>query len=101
LKIEDTLRAVIAVHRFMPDVLADILRKAPLNDEKVAFAWRASVGPAVDKVTTIELRGRVLHVRAKDATWQREVERSMGIVRSRMEALLGSGVIGDIRITAD
>jgi hypothetical protein len=92
---------MIPVHRFMPDVLADILRKAPLNDEKIAFAWRASVGPAVDKVTTIELRGRVLHVRAKDATWQREVERSMGIVRSRMEALLGSGVIGDIRITAD
>ena len=89
------------VHRFMPDVLADILRKAPLTDDKIAFAWRASVGPAVDKVTTIELRGRVLHVRAKDTTWQREVERSMGIVRSRMEALLGSGVIGDIRITAD
>jgi hypothetical protein len=42
----------------------------------------------------------VLHVRAKDAAWQREVERSMGIVRSRMETLLGKGVVGDIRVTA-
>jgi hypothetical protein len=91
---------VIPVHRFMPDALAAILRKAPLTPEKVAFAWRAAVGPAVDKVTTIELQGKVLHVRTKDAAWQREVERSMGIVRSRMETLLGKGVVGDIRVTA-
>ena len=55
----------------------------------------------MDKVTSVELRGRVLHVRARDAAWQREVERSMGIVRSRMEALLGRGVVGDIQVTAD
>ncbi len=55
----------------------------------------------MDKVTSVELRGRVLHVRARDASWLREVERSMGIVRSRMETLLGKGVVGDIRITAD
>ena len=84
----------------MPAALAEVLSKAPLTPEKVAFAWRAAVGPAMDKVTSVELKGRVLHVRARDAAWQREVERSMGIVRSRMEALLGKGVVGDIRITA-
>ena len=89
---------VIPVHRFMPDALAAILRKAPLTPEKVAFAWRAAVGPAVDKATTIDLQGRVLYVRTKDATWQREVERSLGLVRSRMETLLGKGVVGDIRV---
>jgi hypothetical protein len=83
----------------MPEALAEVLRKAPLTPEKIAFAWRAAVGPGMDKVTTIELRGRVLHVRAKDAAWQREVERSLGLVRSRMEALLGKGVVGDIRVT--
>jgi hypothetical protein len=91
---------MIPVHRFLPDALAQVLRKAPLTPEKVAFAWRASVGPAVDKVTTTELRGRVLYVRAKDAAWQREVERSLGIVRARLEALLGKDVVGDIRVTA-
>ena len=93
--------AVIPVHRFMSEVLVEVLRKAPLNEDKIAFAWRAAVGPGVDKVTTIALRGRVLYVHTKDAAWQREVERSMGIVRSRMEALLGKGVVGDIRVTVD
>ncbi len=92
---------MIAVQRIIPDSLASVLRRAPLTPEKVAFAWRAAVGPAINKVTTVELRGRVLHVRAKDASWQREVERSMGIVRSRMEALLGNAVIGDIRVRVD
>jgi hypothetical protein len=43
----------------------------------------------------------VLLVRTKDPSWQREVERSLGIVRSRLEALLGHGVVGDIRVIAD
>jgi hypothetical protein len=85
----------------MPDALAAILRKAPLTPEKVAFAWRAAVGPAVAKVTTIELHDRVLQVHTKDAVWQREVERSLGLVRARLEALLGKGVVGDIRVTSE
>lgn len=92
---------MIPVHQLMPSALAEVLRKAPLTPEKVAFAWRASVGPAINKVTTIELRGRVLVVHTKDASWQREVERSLGIVRSRMEALLGRGVVGDIQVRVD
>lgn len=89
------------VHRFLPDALAEILRAAPLTPEKVAFAWRTAVGSAIDNVTRVELRGRVLHVAAKDPAWQREVERSLGIVRARMEALLGRGVLGDIQVTVD
>jgi hypothetical protein len=91
---------MLSVHQLIPGVLAEVLRRAPLTPEKVTFAWRASVGPAINNVTTVELRGRVLHVRAKDASWQREVERSIGIVRSRMEALLGNDVIADIRVRA-
>ena len=90
---------MIPVQRVMPDALAAALRNAPLTPEKIAFAWRMAVGPAMDNVTTIEVEGRILHVCAKDAVWQREVERSMGIVRSRMEALLGKGSVGDIRVT--
>jgi hypothetical protein len=90
---------MIPVQRVMPDALAAALRNAPLTPEKIAFAWRMAVGPAMGNVTTIEVDGRILHVRTKDAVWQREVERSMGIVRSRMEALLGKGAVGDIRVT--
>ena len=82
----------------MPSALAEILRKAPLTPEKVAFAWRAAVGPAVDKATTIELRDGVLHVRVRDASWRREVERSAGLIRSRLAALLGN-VVRRIEVT--
>jgi hypothetical protein len=90
---------VIAVHQFMPDAVAEILRKAPLTPEKVAFAWRSAVGAAVDKASTIELRNGVLHVRARDAAWQREMERSAAVIRARLEALLGSGVVRYIDVT--
>ena len=91
--------AVIPAQQVMPGALAAILRKAPLTPEKVAFAWRTAVGPAVDRVTTIELRGSVLHVRARDAAWQREVERSAGLIRARLDALLGEGVVRGLDVT--
>ncbi len=84
---------MILVSQFLPAALAEVLRKAPLTPEKVAFAWRSAVGAAVDNVTTIELRGRVLHVRTTDAAWQREVERSAGLIRSRLARLLGDDVV--------
>ena len=87
------------VHRFMPDALAAVLRRAPLTPEKVAFSWRAAVGPAVDKATSVELHNGVLHVRAKDATWQREVERSAGLIRSRLDSLLGERVVRYIEVS--
>jgi hypothetical protein len=82
----------------MPAALAEVLRKAPLTPEKVAFAWRSAVGPAVDKATTVDLRDGILHVRARDASWQREVERSAGLIRSRLTALLGN-VVKRIEVT--
>jgi hypothetical protein len=83
---------VIPVQHVMPRVLEEILRKAPLTPEKVAFAWRSAVGATVDKATTIELRNGVLYVRARDASWQREVERSAALIRSRLTAILGNVV---------
>ena len=83
----------------MPDALAEILRKVPLTPEKIAFAWRTAVGPSVDRVTTVELKGRVLHVRAKDAAWQREVERSAGLIRARLGALLGDDVVRGLDVS--
>ena len=83
----------------MPDALAAVLRRAPLTPEKVAFSWRSAVGPAVDKVTFVELRNGVLHVRAKDATWQREVERSAALIRTRLDSLLGERVVRYIEVS--
>lgn len=97
-KIADILMRVIPVHRFLPEALADILRKAPLTEHKVAFAWRSSVGPAIDRGTTVALRNGVLHVTVKEEAWGREVERSKGLIRARLDSLLGAGVVRAIEV---
>jgi hypothetical protein len=89
---------VIPVHRFLPNALAEILRKVPLTDEKVAFAWRSSVGPAIDRGTTVSLREGVLRVTAREAAWGREVERSEALIRARLDSLLGRGVVHAIAV---
>src|SRR6185295_3078180 len=93
--------AVTPAHLLMPSALAVILRKAPLTPEKVAFAWRSAVGPAVDKATAIELHDGVLRVKAKDARWQLEVERSAALIRARLESLLGTEVVRYIDVRRD
>jgi Dna[CI] antecedent DciA-like protein len=92
---------VIQVHRCIPDALAEILRKAPLNDDKVAFAWRSSVGPAIDRGTAVTLHDGVLHVKAKEAAWGREIERSEALIRARLDSLLGYGVVRAIEVSSD
>jgi hypothetical protein len=82
----------------MPEALAALVRRAPLTPEKVAFSWRTAVGPAVDKVTSVELRNGVLRVRTRDAVWQREIERSATLIRSRLDSLLGHGVVRYIEV---
>lgn len=89
---------MIPLSRVMPDALADVLRRAPLTPEKVAFSWRTAVGSAVDKVTAVELHNGVLYVRARDAAWQREIERSAALIRSRLDSLLGERVVRRIEV---
>lgn len=84
---------MIPVNHLMAGALAAILERAPLTPEKVAFSWRTAVGPAVDKVTTVELLDGVLYVRARDAAWQREIERSAALIRARLDGLLGERVV--------
>jgi hypothetical protein len=86
------------VSQVIPDVLAALLRKAPLNDEKVAFAWRMAVGKTMDKVTDITFRSGILEVRAETPAWAREVERAAAVVRHRLDTILGPGVVRRITV---
>jgi Dna[CI] antecedent, DciA len=89
---------VIQVQRFMPDALAAILRRAPLTGDKVAFAWRSAVGPAMDRGTTVALKDGVLRVVARETAWGREVERSDALIRARLDSLLGRGIVRAIEV---
>jgi hypothetical protein len=82
----------------LPDVVTSVVRKAPLTPEKVAFAWRMAVGARVDGATQVELRNGTLHVRATQAGWLSEIEHSAAVIRSRMEVLLGPGVLRFIKV---
>lgn len=92
---------MIPIHRFMPDALAAVLRKAPLTPEKIAFAWRTAVGPSVDRATSVELVGSTLRVHAKDEQWRREIEHSAGLIRARLDALLGSGIVRGLEVSIE
>ena len=91
---------MIPLRQVMPDALVDIVRKAPLSPEKVAFAWRSVVGPAIDHATSVNWSDGVLRVTAKDRAWRREVERSAALIRSRLDALLGERVVRYIDVNS-
>jgi hypothetical protein len=91
---------VIPVQTILPAALAAIVRKAPLTEEKVSFAWRTAVGAAVAGATDALLDGTTLRVRARDRAWQREIERSAATIRTRLEDLLGPGVVRYLDVTA-
>jgi predicted nucleic acid-binding Zn ribbon protein len=85
---------VVPAHKLIPAVLAEVLEKAPLCPEKVDFAWRAAVGPAIARVTRVSLDdGGVLRVTSNDAHWKTEVKRSSKLILARLETLLGAGVV--------
>ena len=89
---------MVPAHKAIPAVLAQVLKKAPLCPEKVEFAWRAAVGPAVARVTRVRLDDDgVLHVTSSEAHWPTEVKRSSKLILARLETLLGPGIITRIR----
>jgi len=78
----------------MPGVVAEVVRKAPLTDAKVAFAWRLAVGPAVGKATSVRLASDgTLYVTANAAAWNDSLRASIGMIRSRLAHYLGDEVV--------
>ena len=90
---------MIAVLSLLPAGLAEALRKAPLSDEKVALAWRIAVGPAMDQASRVMLDDGVLRVSVSRAEWQREIRRSSPLIRSRLDAFLGDGVVRSLKVS--
>jgi hypothetical protein len=85
----------------LPGALTDLLRHTPLSDGKVAFAWSAAVGAALDRVTKVKLDHDVLVVETTGAQWSREVQRSSGVILPRLQALLGRDTVRSIIVRAE
>jgi predicted nucleic acid-binding Zn ribbon protein len=82
----------------MPGALAELMRGAPLSTGKVGFAWRAAVGPAVERATSVRLEGGVLLVDATSGAWAREVIRSSPVILARLQTLLGREAVASISV---
>ena len=94
------LTVVIQANQVMTAVLADVIRKAPLTDEKVTFAWRLTVGPAVAKATTVRLAPNgTLYVKTSAPAWSDAIGKSFGIIRSRLAHYLGETAVKSIDLS--
>lgn len=83
----------------IPDVLTRLLRGAPLSPEKVTFAWRAAVGPAMARASSVRLSGEgVIEVTCGDDHWRREIRRSLPFIKGRLSALLGEEVVRQLKV---
>ncbi len=82
----------------LPGALAELLKDAPLSPGKVAFAWRAAVGPALERETSVRLDNGTLIVDAASAQWAREVRRSSSIILNRLQNLLGAHAVTSISV---
>ena len=71
----------------------ELLRTTPLSDGKVSFAWRAAVGPAIERATAVKLEGDLLIVETTSLQWASEIQRSSGTILTRLEPLLGKDVV--------
>ena len=69
-----------------------------MSPGKLAFAWKAVVGPAMDRGTFVRLDGRTLLVDAKTAAWAKEVTRSSHIILKRLQTLLGDEVVSEVSV---
>ena len=82
----------------LPGALAELLRETPLSPGKVAFAWRAAVGPTIEQATEVKLERGILLVETTSPQWAREIRRSSSIMLGRLQSLLGKDTVTGIKI---
>jgi predicted nucleic acid-binding Zn ribbon protein len=90
-----------ALQSLLPDTVRALLRQGPLSQEKLEFAWRLAVGPAIDRATRVTLSGEAgVVVTVLDAGWRKEVRRSQAEILGKLRALLGPEAVGQLRVTS-
>jgi len=88
-----------SVHSILPRVLSELLAHGPLSQGKLEVAWRAAVGEALGRVTSVRLQpDGVVDVHAADSRWQNELKRSSPLILDRLKALVGAGEITRLHI---
>ena len=87
-----------SIQTFAGGVLADIVRRQPPSPARTSFAWQLAVGPALARVTSVELDGATLQVSAADPRWLNEIRRAREVILPKLQHLLGPGAVTRISI---
>ena len=82
----------------VPAALMELLRTTPLSDGKVTFAWKAVVGPALERATAVRLEAGTLIVDTAGPQWTREIKRSSGVILTRLKTLLGDNTVQRLEV---
>jgi len=85
-----------SIQTFAGGVLAEIWRRQPPSPARTAFAWQLVVGPALARVTSVELDGATLRVTAADSRWLKEIQRAREVILPKLQQLLGPGAVTKI-----
>ncbi len=83
---------MIPIQTFSTGVLAEFVRRQPASAARTSFAWQIAVGAGLAGKTTVELTDGVLHVRARDPRWLKDVRDLRQQVLLRLQHLLGSDI---------
>lgn len=66
-----------------------------MSSGKLAFAWRAAVGTAIERATRLERRSDgVLLVEPASSQWRRELEAQHDLIEMRLRSWLGDDFAG-------
>ena len=84
---------MIPIQTVSSGVLAEIIRRQPASNGRTRFAWQLAVGPALARVTSVELAAGLLTVRCADPRWARELVRAREVVLGRLQQLLGTDAV--------
>jgi predicted nucleic acid-binding Zn ribbon protein len=77
-------------------VLAEVVRRQPASPARTTFAWQLAVGPALARVTSVEMEGTILRVRASDERWLKEIDRAKAVILPKLQQLLGEDAVTNI-----
>ncbi|HEX5475533.1 MAG TPA: DciA family protein [Vicinamibacterales bacterium] len=92
---------MLPLQSFAPGVLAAIVRQQPASPARTTFAWGLAVGPALARVSSVDLRGGILKVTTTDIRWTREIMRARAVLLTRLQHTLGAEAVTRIEVNRE
>jgi predicted nucleic acid-binding Zn ribbon protein len=85
-----------SIGTFASGVVASVIRRQPPSAARTSFAWQLAVGPALARMTSVEMDGTTLRVRSADPRWLKEIDRARAVILPKLQDLLGESTVTKI-----